>query len=829
MKLLNKIIFLLLIFTTATSKAQEVFSSYANRIANAEFIFEGRVIQSTSYLVNDGKYINTSNTIEITKIFKGSLTCGTVEVITKGGDVGNWSVSSEHTLDLDEGAQGIFLCNNTDLELSTVDFYPETNFQKLEATFEDQSYVKYLDNGDELYASDMWYQFKDFIELYSVTDSIITYTDSTISSTFIECGAASLIYPSNIIHGELPYTQIMPNYNRTVYDEQIANSEYKKTMQKPKSGSRSSNNLTYSMSNPIITGTSPKYFEFDINLSQSDASKYFNNGLIRLSYDASTFGTNVVSNSKIQVTRGTVIADVITYAPPTPADMTPTEIAIPLTTSTPIPILNLFPLSNTPTYAVHVKIEMANCISTNVAFTSLFTMGILSFYGNTTNDTFGTSYDAITATSSLSVPPCKTTITSFTPTSVAGGTKQLLQIRGFQFGSTIGKVYFANADDGGISKVYTDVSDIAFGGWTDTLIQVYVPSYDSATISSIYQKYPAGTGKFIVQSNLTGIIKRDTSDIPIDIRYSVMNSKYKQPVYLAPLAKFNHKYTFRCDTSVANYKGGAMKNIIRRALKDWTCLTGIDWELGADTFGFSAPLFDSICVISFSTLGSTSTGFSQLALATNYTLPCSIARNFHLETDIEIDKTYNWFCDSIPTNPIPVGEKDFYFAILHELGHAHGLNHNINASSIMHFSYIPSPRKIELFYDNPADSGGTWVMNSSLSISIGSCTIADNIQTSSSPLCNIPNGIEQKFNTGKVNLYPNPTNAMLNIDITGFGEYETIKLSITNLAGNVVISKPIQVSDTKSLELDLTNLNTGMYFITLENKQQRITSKLIKL
>lgn len=70
---------------------------------------------------------------------------------------------------------------------------------------------------------------------------------------------------------------------------------------------------------------------------------------------------------------------------------------------------------------------------------------------------------------------------------------------------------------------------------------------------------------------------------------------------------------------------------------------------------------------------------------------------------------------------------------------------------------------------------------------------------------------------------------MLNIDITGFGEYETIKLSITNLAGNVVISKPIQVSDTKSLELDLTNLNTSMYFITLENKQQRITSKLIKL
>jgi hypothetical protein len=250
MKLLNKIIFLLLIITTATSKAQEVFISYANRIANAEFIFEGRVIQSTSYLVNDGKYINTSNTIEITKIFKGGLTCGTVEVITKGGDVGNWSVSSEHTLDL---------------ELSTVDFYPETNSQKLEATFEDQSYVKYLDNGDELYASDMWYQFKDFIELYSVTDSIITYTDSTISSTFIECGAASLIYPSNIIHGELPYTQIMPNYNRTVYDEQIANSEYKKTMQKPKSGSRSSNNLTYSMSNPIITGTSPKYFEFDID------------------------------------------------------------------------------------------------------------------------------------------------------------------------------------------------------------------------------------------------------------------------------------------------------------------------------------------------------------------------------------------------------------------------------------------------------------------------------------------------------------------------------------------------------------------------------------
>ena len=73
------------------------------------------MIRSDAYWNSDNTYIYTSNTIQIYKVLKSNvvapLQCGTVEVITDGGQVNDTSLFISHNLVLEKGMKGIFLCN----------------------------------------------------------------------------------------------------------------------------------------------------------------------------------------------------------------------------------------------------------------------------------------------------------------------------------------------------------------------------------------------------------------------------------------------------------------------------------------------------------------------------------------------------------------------------------------------------------------------------------------------------------------------------------------------------------------------------------------------
>ena len=69
------------------ANGQEIPIDIVDRINAVDYIFEGTVIKSTPYKTENGKYILTSNTIEIHKVLKGDLSCGTVELVTNGGMV----------------------------------------------------------------------------------------------------------------------------------------------------------------------------------------------------------------------------------------------------------------------------------------------------------------------------------------------------------------------------------------------------------------------------------------------------------------------------------------------------------------------------------------------------------------------------------------------------------------------------------------------------------------------------------------------------------------------------------------------------------------------
>lgn len=139
--------------------AQEVPTSLLDRINAVNYIFEGKVLESKPYFTNNGQYIRTSNLVQITKILKGNLRCGTIEIITNGGELDNKEISISHSLELYPNAMGIFLCNETTRPLSPIDFYSETNIEKLEGQFENQSFIQYWWNGQTINAADVWQNF----------------------------------------------------------------------------------------------------------------------------------------------------------------------------------------------------------------------------------------------------------------------------------------------------------------------------------------------------------------------------------------------------------------------------------------------------------------------------------------------------------------------------------------------------------------------------------------------------------------------------------------------------------------------------------------------
>ena len=131
----------LLIVSTMAAIAQEELTPIIDRITNADYIFEGKVIYSAPYYNHAQNIIYTDNIIQISKIFKGSLLCGTVEVITSGGQIGDVILTNSHLIPLQVGNTGIFLCGANDKELPATQAMTPDNANALGMIYENQSYV----------------------------------------------------------------------------------------------------------------------------------------------------------------------------------------------------------------------------------------------------------------------------------------------------------------------------------------------------------------------------------------------------------------------------------------------------------------------------------------------------------------------------------------------------------------------------------------------------------------------------------------------------------------------------------------------------------------
>ncbi len=443
-------------------------------------------------------------------------------------------------------------------------------------------------------------------------------------------------------------------------------------------------------------------------------------------------------------------------------------------------------------------------------------------YADFPADTFSTDYVYIDHNQTENVPSCSATITDFYPKEVAGGIGEILTIQGFQFGATKGQgaIFMENADDGGITDVYLDDLDIIL--WSDTLIKLKVPSYDSAMVSGTAQAgFPAGTGYFKVFAD-DGTF--DTSPLPLKIKYSVSNHSSKNPHLITPRNQFNQAWVFHCDTAVTNYQNGAMKAVIDKALRDWTCLTGINWYLSTDTaFTNTNTLNDTLCVIKLATL-------SGAALASTARLTSTCGEYVHFETDIEIDSTYIWFCDTTGAT-VPTGQYDFYHTILHELGHAHDLLHVIDGAAIMHYATsIGVAGATNLSNDISCDEGGNWEMDYATDpANVTTCGVTSNILRLANPCSNL--GIYES-NNGDLNftIYPNPFSTAFNIDFYAAEDNE-VTISLTDIRGrHVKILNQYIYKGENSFGINVEELPAGIYILRIASfdNELNMSTKIIK-
>ena len=158
-RLRTLIVSLLLFFLSNNAFGQLIQIPLEQRIAKADIIFEGEVIGKNCFWNEAHTQIFTANIVSVYKVFKGNLTSTQVEIITKGGIVGQSMERVTHALELSEGDIGIFTAIP-----NTVKFSNKSDLVRLKTYAGLQGFIKY--DLKEHSASDPFTKYK------SITDDV---------------------------------------------------------------------------------------------------------------------------------------------------------------------------------------------------------------------------------------------------------------------------------------------------------------------------------------------------------------------------------------------------------------------------------------------------------------------------------------------------------------------------------------------------------------------------------------------------------------------------------------------------------------------------------
>ena len=267
-------------------------------------------------------------------------------------------------------------------------------------------------------------------------------------------------------------------------------------------------------------------------------------------------------------------------------------------------------------------------------------------------------------------------ITGLSPLSLPAGADAVLTISGSGFGGGRGTgfIEFRNADDGGATRVKARETD--YLTWTDTRIQVRVPSAAGGG-------HPAGSG--LVRVTTDGQLPAE-SLAALTVIYALTNVEstvgaiLQRPNHVAQNASGGISFQLG-----PNFVAGPAA-AWQRALASWRCTTGMNWDGAAGLSnaiaddGLNVVAFDQGAQLPARVLGRT-TSYYRGCYAPDGSLVFWVK-----EIDMQFDDATNFqFGPARAVAP----QIDFETVAVHELGHAQQLGHLILPGAVMHYAVAP--------------------------------------------------------------------------------------------------------------------------------------------
>jgi len=90
----------------------------------------------------------------------------------------------------------------------------------------------------------------------------------------------------------------------------------------------------------------------------------------------------------------------------------------------------------------------------------------------------------------------------------------------------------------------------------------------------------------------------------------------------------------------------------------------------------------------------------------------------------------------------------------------------------------------------------------------------------------VVSSIEENIFEGKISVYPNPTNRILNLDMMGVTPSE-YQIKITNILGEIIYVSSENISGIYNDVIDLSSFSKGTYVIQIKNKESVFTDKIV--
>ncbi|MGI4741098.1 MAG: hypothetical protein ACRYG7_38520 [Janthinobacterium lividum] len=359
------------------------------------------------------------------------------------------------------------------------------------------------------------------------------------------------------------------------------------------------------------------------------------------------------------------------------------------------------------------------------------------------------------------------TISGFAPSAVTAGTSTsidaspagVLTISGAGFGPAQGAGYvqFRNADNPGPNTApnYTQPLASDYLSWSDTQIQVRVPSYSTTGNA-------AGTGNFqVFEDGGTSA----TSPSALTVTYNVITTSYNNAggvqTYRIHLANMdgNGGYVLHYSPSFAAAAGATATSAappdapaaFETALQTWQCNTNMTRTIGEATT-IDATAADQLSVVRFAAANELPTGV--LGVTYSYHGGCgatstSVTNWLLTETDyVFAPVPYPGYTWNFTNSTTSFSQFDFQSVVLHELGHGEQLGHIISPTGVMNWSVSNGSTKRTLDASTDVAAAQDIIRYSTSATANGRCGFSA-FTTSTCPLPVVLTAFDARYQPGQ--------------------------------------------------------------------------------